>query len=45
MVNNKFFKRFMAIFLTFITVLSFSSQTFAMNITLEKAEEMRHINW
>lgn len=41
MVNNKFFKRFMAIFLTFITVLSFSSQTFAMNLTLEKAEEMR----
>ncbi len=41
MKNSKFFKRFMAIFLTFITVLSFSSQTFAMSITPEKAKEIR----
>ena len=41
MRNSRFFKRFMAIFLTFITVLSFSSQTFAMSITPEKAREIR----
>ena len=41
MRNSKFFQRFMATVLTFITVLSFSSQTFAMNLTLEKAEQMR----
>jgi hypothetical protein len=31
----------MALFLTFITVLSFSSQTFAISITPEKAREIR----
>lgn len=41
MRNSSFFKRFVAIFLTFITVLSFSSQAFAMSITPEKAREIR----
>ena len=41
MKNSKFFQRFMALFLTFITVLSFSSQAFAMDITPEKAREIR----
>ena len=41
MKNSKFFQRFMAIFMAFITVLSFSSQTFAMSITPEKAREIR----
>ena len=41
MKNSKFFQRFMALFLTFITVLSFSSQAFAMEITPEKAREIR----
>ena len=41
MRNSKFFQRFMALFLTFITVLSFSSQAFAISITPQKAQQLR----
>ena len=41
MRNSRFFQRFIALFLTFITVLSFSSQAFAISITPEKAKQIR----
>lgn len=41
MKNGKFVKKFLAIFLTFITVLSFSSQAFAMNISEKRMKELK----
>lgn len=41
MKNNKFWKCFVGIILTFITVLSFSSEAFAMNITEAEVKKIR----
>lgn len=41
MKNNKFWKCFVGIVLTFITVLSFSSETFAMSITQAQIKRIR----
>ena len=41
MKNSKFLKKCIAIFLTFITVLSFSSEAFAMGISEERMKELR----
>ena len=41
MKSGGFFKKFLAIFLTFITVLSFSSVAFAMGISEERQDELR----
>ena len=41
MKNNKFWKCFVGIILTFITVLSFSNEAFAMNITEAEMKKIR----
>lgn len=41
MKNNKFWKCFVGIILTFITVLSFSNETFAMEITEAEIKKIR----
>ena len=41
MKNNKFLKCFVGVILTFITVLSFSSKTFAMEITEAEMKKIR----
>ena len=41
MKNSKFLKYFIGVVLTFITVLSFSSETFAMNISEAEMKKIR----